>query len=131
MPAPFGIDVADNLKGPVKFGNLQLVAFAATFSSGVATLVAAQSVGGVTIAKTAAGRYAVSFPAGNFIIPLNMTLDLGASVPSAATVKAAWPRLMNAPAGTFEAQFFNTDDGGPEDPQDTMTFYCSFLVGAL
>lgn len=111
---------------------LETVSIRATFSSGVATRVAAGSSPGTTIAKDSTGDYDITFPACSSVDWLGGSVDLGGDDPTDAAVKTVWPRSL-ATAGTGKLLFQNTDDGGLEDPGDTVVLYanlrCRFSNG--
>lgn len=102
----------------------EIVSIRSTFASGVATRVAAGSSPGTTIAKDSTGDYDITFPACSSVDYLGGGLDLGADDPTDAAVKAVWPRSLNV-AGTGKLLFQNTDDGGLEDPGDTVVLYAN------
>jgi hypothetical protein len=102
----------------------EIVSIRSTFATGVATRVAAGSSPGTTIVKDTTGDYDITFPACSSVDWLGGSLDLGSDDPTDTVVKGMWPRLLNV-AGTGKLIFQNTDDGGLEDPGDTMTAYAN------
>lgn len=102
----------------------QIVSLRSTFATGVAARVAAGSSPGTTITKDTTGDYDITFPSCSSVDWLGGSVDLGADDPTDGVVKTVWPRALNT-AGTGKLIFQNTDDGGLEDPGDTMTAYAS------
>lgn len=102
----------------------EIVSIRSTFATGVAARVAAGSSPGTTITKDTTGDYDIVFPACSSVDWLGGSVDLGADDPTDTVVKAVWPRSLNV-AGTGKLIFQNTDDGGLEDPGDTMTVYAN------
>lgn len=102
----------------------EIVSIRSTFSSGTAARVADGSSPGTTIAKASTGNYDITFPACSSVDWLGGTADPGADDPTDAAVKLPWSRSL-ATAGTGKILFQNTDDGGLEDPGDTVTLYAN------
>lgn len=131
---PGGADYGDSGSFPTKYGNMFLVNFQATFASGVATVVTAQSASAVTLIKTAAttGQYDLTFPNGQVLVPNGPpNIDPGTNTPTTQALLATW-RALSVTAGTGKILFLEVD-GTPAvaDPADTTILYGSFWVGAF
>jgi hypothetical protein len=118
-------DTTCNFYGPKKFGDLSLVTIQATVAggSGAATRDADNSSPGTTIARTAAGQYDITFPAGQTFHPLFAGTLLAEQLGSAGFLEAA-----SATAGTATYEF-GTTPGTAAEVADNTRIYITFLVG--
>ena len=117
------------LQTGVKFGRIRRFYLSATFATGVASVVAAGTDDGVSIAKDATGDYDVTFPKGVRFLGAWASLDPGSDTPSDAAQAIAQPRSFDATAGTGKIIVSAKDDGDQEDPGDTVTLYLFFDIG--
>lgn len=116
---------AANFYGPKLFGDLNLVFIQATIAggSGAVTRDAAASSPGTTITRSNTGQYDITFPAGQYFIPLEACTVLAEQLGSAGFCEA-----FSATAGTASYEFATTA-GTAADPADLTRLCIAFLVG--
>ncbi len=126
-------DYKPQLDTPKRQGRLALVYIQATFASGVATVDTDKSSPRVTMVKSATGRYAITFPKGQFVHWVGGALDPAADDPTDANEQDVSPRSLVAAGangvGTGSVLFRDSDDGALRDPSDSTRAYITLLVG--
>jgi hypothetical protein len=122
-----GIDYGDNLYGPIKFGNMQLVTIQATTDgAGAVTIDAANSSPGTTITGGAAGLATIGFPTGQNVHPLNILVQKADSVGEIGTF-----RTLVAGTGVGTLEFWPSNTAGTATAVLNARIYISFLVGSF
>lgn len=118
---------------PKRQGRLALVYIQATFASGVATVDTEKSSPRVTMVKDTTGDYDITFPKGQFVHCVGITMDPATDTPTTGAL-VGYPRSLVAAGsngtGTGKILFVN-EDGSPAvtDPGDNVRCYITLLVG--
>lgn len=119
------VDYARNLYAQQNLGDLSLVVIQATVAggSGAATRDTAISSPETTISRTAAGQYDITFPKGQYFVPLSACTVLAETTGSGGYLEA-----FSATAGTATYEF-GTTPGTAAEVADNTRICIAFLVG--
>lgn len=126
-------DHTQNHYGPIKGRHIHHLYMQCTFASGIATIDAAKSAGGLSIQTTAgsSGVYTMTFPKCSAVQAPQANVDPGGGAITAggAAVRGVI-RAVDASAGTCTVTF--TDGAGtPENPADGSRAYFKFEIWRL
>lgn len=114
----------DTLQMPIKFGMVVPLYWKATIAgSGAPTLVAADSSPDVTIARTSAGLYAITFPTGGkSVVWMGGNIENDDTTPTAHDGRVVTGAVVSV-AGTGNILTCAADDGTAQDPTSGTTLY--------
>jgi len=120
---------ARNLYAPQAFVDVSFVCIEATIgAAGAVTLDAANSAPSTTIALTAEGRYAVTFPKQERCHVVGAIVEGNDVSPAATEGVACMVNAVNAAAGTLELNTFEITTFALAHPADGSTLHLTLLV---